>query len=176
MNLLKDAQPKSAVPAAASGVYRFGAAVALFIVVVTSVYLWLDRQSTLDREQARGDLLTRILFNHVSRTLESTTSLMTVANQWSEAQAPSQAKLKSAIEKSSFIRSMSMLAEDGVVLASSEEGVVNQSVDWKRLGLDRDVGDDLAVGRWQAARNLFDLSHSNLGLKDIAVLDRKSVV
>ena len=170
MNLLKDAQPQAAVSAAAKGVYRFGAAVALFIVLVASVYLWLDRQSTLDREQARGDLLTRILFNHVSRTLESVTSLMTVANQWQEARPPSQEKLKSAIEKSSFIRSMSMVAESGLVLASSEEAVINQSVDWKRLGLDRDVGDDLSAGRWQPARNLFDLNRGILGLKDIAVL------
>jgi hypothetical protein len=95
VNLLRDAQPQTLTPAA-SGVYRFGAAVALFIVLVASVYLWIDRQSTLDREQARGDLLTRILFNHVSRTLESTTSLMTAANQWSESKPPSQEKLKSA--------------------------------------------------------------------------------
>ena len=95
---------------AASGVYRFGAAVALFIVVVSSVYLWQDRQATMDREQARGELLTRILFNHVTRTLESTTSLMTVANQLSETSLTAQEKLKSVIENSSFIRSMSMVS------------------------------------------------------------------
>lgn len=170
MNLLNDTQRPDAVPAAASGVYRFGASVALFIVLVASTYLWIDRQSTLDREQARGDLLARILFNHVSRTLESTTSLMTVANQWSENKTPSQEKIKSAIEKSSFIRSMSMVSEDGWVLASSEEGVFNQKLDWKRLGLDRDVGDDLSAGRWQAARNLFDLNRGDEGLKGIAAL------
>jgi signal transduction histidine kinase/ActR/RegA family two-component response regulator len=170
VNVLKDPQRQAAVPAAASGVYRFGAAVALFILVVTSSYLWQDRQSTLARELARGDLLTRILFNHVSRTLESTTSLMTVANQWSETKPPSQDKLKSAIEKSSFIRSMSMVAEDGLVLASSEEGMVHQTINWQNLGLDRDVGEDLSAGRWQPARNLFDLYRGNVGLKDIAVL------
>ena len=145
---MKNLQPQTATPAA-SGVYRFGAAVAVFIVLITSTYLWLDRQATLDREQARGELLTRILFNHVTRTLESTTSLMTVANQWSESTSPSQEKLRSAIENSSFIRSMSMVSESGVVLASSEEGVVNQTLDWKSLGLERDVGKDLAAGRWQ---------------------------
>ena len=169
MNLLRDTQPQNLTPAA-SGVYRFGAAVALFIVLVASVYLWIDRQSTLDREQARGDLLTRNLFNHVSRTLESATSLMTVANQWSESKPPSQEKLKSAIEKSSFIRSISMVSESGLVLASSEEGVVNQTLNWQRLGLDRDVGQDLSAGRWQPARNLFDLNRGNVGLTDIAVL------
>ena len=131
---MKNLQPQTATPAA-SGVYRFGAAVAVFIVLITSTYLWLDRQATLDREQARGELLTRILFNHVTRTLESTTSLMTVANQWSESTSPSQEKLRSAIENSSFIRSMSMVSESGLVLASSEEGVVNQTLDWKSLGL-----------------------------------------
>jgi hypothetical protein len=166
---LKNLQPQTATPAA-SGVYRFGAAVAVFIVLITSTYLWLDRQATLDREQARGELLTRILFNHVTRTLESTTSLMTVANQWSESTSPSQEKLRSAIENSSFIRSMSMVSESGVVLASSEEGVVNQTLDWKSLGLDRDVGKDLAAGRWQPARNLFDLNRGSVGLTDIAVL------
>ena len=169
MNLLRDTQPQTLRPAA-SGVYRFGAAVALFIVMVASVYLWIDRQATFDREQARGDLLTRILFNHVSRTLESTTSLMTVANQWSQSEPPSQEKLKSAIEKSSFIRSISMVSESGLVLASSEEGVVNQTLHWQRLGLDRDVGEDLSAGRWQPARNLFDLNRGNLGLTEIAVL------
>ena len=90
---------------AASGVYRFGAAVALFIVVVSSVYLWQDRQATLAREQVRGELLARTLFNHVSRTLESTSTLITVVNQWSDADFRDHAKLQSAIEKSSFIRS-----------------------------------------------------------------------
>lgn len=166
---MKNLQPQTATPAA-SGVYRFGAAVAVFILLITSTYLWLDRQATLDREQARGELLTRILFNHVTRTLESTTSLMTVANQWSESTLPSQEKLRSAIENSSFIRSMSMVSESGLVLASSEEGVVNHTLDWKSLGLERDVGKDLSAGRWQPARNLFDLNRGSVGLTDIAVL------
>jgi signal transduction histidine kinase/CheY-like chemotaxis protein len=158
------------IHAAPLGVYRFGAAVAVFIILVSSVYLWKDRQDTLDREEARGDLLTRILFNHVSRTLESTTALMTVANQWSDLTLPTQFKLNSAIEKSSFIRSLSMLNEDGWVLASSEEGLVNQSVSWSQLGLERDVGEDLAAGRWQAVRNLYDLNRQDIQLNDIAIL------
>ena len=170
MSLLSNTKPIQAMQNAGRGVYRFGTAVALFIVLVASVYLWQDRQTTLEREQARGDLLTRILFNHVSRTLESATSLMTLANQWPDAQLPSQGKLKSVIEKSSFIRSISLLTEDGLILASSEEGVVSQSVHWQKLGLDRDVGEDLAAGRWQPVRNLFDLSQGNAPLKDIAVL------
>ena len=166
---MKNSQAQTATPAAL-GVYRFGLAVAVFIVLVASTYLWQDRQATMDREQARGELLTRILFNHVTRTLESTTSLMTVANQLSETSLTSQEKLKSVIENSSFIRSMSMVSESGVVLASSEEGVVNQTIDWKSLGLERDVGKDLAAGRWQPARNLLDLNQGNVGLTDIAVL------
>jgi signal transduction histidine kinase/CheY-like chemotaxis protein len=155
---------------AAQGVYRFGASVALFIVLVASVYLWQDRQGTLEREQARGELLARILFNHVSRTLESTTTLITVANQWTDTDFRDQAKLQTAIEKSSFIRSLSMLTESGQVLASSEEGVVNHTVKWGSMGLDRDVGDDLAAGRWQPARNLYDLNNGHASLKHIAVL------
>lgn len=127
---MKNSQAQTATPAAL-GVYRFGLAVAVFIVLVASTYLWQDRQATMDREQARGELLTRILFNHVTRTLESTTSLMTVANQLSENSLTSQEKLKSVIENSSFIRSMSMVSESGLVMASSEEGVVNQTLDWK---------------------------------------------
>ena len=156
--------------AASLGVYRFGVAVAVFISLVAGLYLWKDRQDTLDREAARGDLLTRILFNHVSRTLESSSAIMTVANQGSSSNSPTQSQLKSVIEKSSFIRSLSMLTEDGRVLASSEDGVVNQSVSWQQLGLERDVGDDLAAGRWQPVRNLFDLSRSDARLKDIAIL------
>ncbi len=53
---------------ASVGVYRVGAAVAVFMLLVASKYLWKDRQDTLEREEARGDLLTRILYNHVSRT------------------------------------------------------------------------------------------------------------
>jgi signal transduction histidine kinase/CheY-like chemotaxis protein len=164
-------QPTSpAVLTAAIGVYRFGAAVALFIVVVSFLYLWQDRQATLDREQARGDLLTRILFNHVSRTLEASTTLMTVANQWNESGVPSQETLKSAIAKSSFIRSLSMMSEEGTILATSEDAVVNQKVNWQQLGLDRDVGDDLAAGRWQPVRNLLDLHQGNEKLRKIAIL------
>ena len=156
--------------AASLGVYRFGVSVAVFIALVAGIYLWKDRQDTLDREEARGHLLTRILFNHVSRTLESSSAIMTVANQGSSSNSPTQSQLKSAIEKSSFIRSLSMLTEDGRVLASSEDGVVNQSVSWQQLGLERDVGDDLAAGRWQPVRNLFDLNRSDVRLKDIAIL------
>ena len=117
-----------------------------------------------------GDLLTRILFNHVSRTLESSSAIMTVANQGSSSNLPTQSQLRSVIEKSSFIRSLSMLTEDGRVLASSEDGVVNQSVSWQQLGLERDVGDDLAAGRWQPVRNLFDLNRSDVRLRDFAIL------
>jgi signal transduction histidine kinase/CheY-like chemotaxis protein len=159
-----------AMHAASLGVYRFGAAVALFIVLVASIYLWKDRQHTLDREEARGALLTRILFNHVSRTLESSVAIMTVANQWSDSNLPTQLKLNSAIEKSSFIRSLSMLNEEGWVLASSEEGLVNQSVNWSQLGLERDVGEDLAAGRWQPVRNLYDLNRTDIHFNDIAIL------
>jgi signal transduction histidine kinase/CheY-like chemotaxis protein len=161
------AHPKTS---AALGVYRFGAAVALFIVVVSSVYLWQDRQTTLEREQARGELLTRILFNHVSRTLESTTTLITAVNQWPDAEFRDQAKLQAAIEKSSFIRSLSMVSESGEVLASSEEDVVHQNVKWASMGLERDVGNDLAAGRWQPARNLFDLNNGSINLRHIAIL------
>ena len=156
--------------AASLGVYRFGAAVALFIVLVAGIYLWKDRQHTLDREEARGALLTRILFNHVSRTLESSVAIMTVANQWSDSSLPTQLRLNSAIEKSSFIRSLSMLNEEGRVLASSEEGLVNQSVNWSQLGLDRDVGEDLAAGRWQPVRNLYELNRKDIQVNDIAIL------
>ena len=155
---------------ASLGVYRFGSAVAVFIVLVASIYLWKDRQHTLDREEARGALLTRILFNHVSRTLESSVAIMTVANQWSDSSLPTQLRLNSAIEKSSFIRSLSMLNEEGRVLASSEEGLVNQSVNWSQLGLDRDVGEDLAAGRWQPVRNLYDLNRKDIQVNDIAIL------
>jgi len=163
-------QLPNAIKAAPLGVYRFGTAVAVFIILISSIYLWKDRQDTLDREEARGDLLTRILFNHVSQTLESTTALMTVANQWSDSNSPSQFKLYSAIEKSSFIRSLSMLNEEGRVLASSEEGLVNQSVSWSQLGLERDVGEDLAAGRWQPVRNLYGLNRKDIQLNDIAIL------
>jgi len=154
----------------AVGVYRFGASVALFIVLVSSLYLWQDRLNTLEREQARGELLTRILFNHINRTLETTTTLMSVANQWSDADFSDPYKLKAAIEKSSFVRSLSMVSETGQILASSEEGVVNHTLNWTDLGLDRDVGDDLAAGRWQPFRNLADLGNSNSSLKHIAAL------
>jgi hypothetical protein len=156
--------------ATSQGVYRFGIAVAVFIALVAGTYLWKDRQDTLDREEARGNLLTRILFNHVSRTLESSSAIMTVANQGSSSNAPTQSQLKSAIEKSSFIRSLSMLTEDGRVLASSEDGMVNQSVNWQQLGLNRDVGNDLAAGRWQPVRNLMDLNQTGNRLKGIAIL------
>ncbi len=170
MNSGSSHKSRPAVWTAAIGVYRFGASVALFIVVVSFVYLWQDRQATLDREQERGDLLARILFNHVSRTLEASTTLMTVANQWNESGVPSQETLKAAIDKSSFIRSLSMLSEDGKVLASSEEGVLHQQVKWQQLGLDRDVGEDLAAGRWQPVRNLVDLQQGNDKLRKIAIL------
>ena len=111
---------------ASLGVYRFGFAVAVFIVLVAGIYLWKDRQDTLDRDEARGELLTRILFNHVSRTLASSISIMTMANQWSSPSSPTQPQLKSAIENSSFIRSLSMLTEEGLVLSSSEDGMVRQ--------------------------------------------------
>ena len=163
-------QVPRAMHAASLGVYRFGAAVALFIVLVAGIYLWKDRQHTLDREEARGALLTRILFNHVSRTLESSVAIMTVANQWSDSTLPTQFKLNSAIEKSSFIRSLSLLNEEGWVVASSEEGLVNQSVSWSQLGLERDVGEDLAAGRWQPVRNLYDLNRTDIQLNDIAIL------
>jgi hypothetical protein len=130
-----------------SGVQRFGTVVAVFILMMAAVYLWQDRRNTLEREHARGNLLARILFNHVSRTFESTTAIMALAHQGAQNQLPSPEKLKTAVEKSSFLRSISLVSESGVVLASSEEGVVGSQLNWQQLGLDRDVGNDLTTGR-----------------------------
>ena len=161
---------KSASEGIASGVQSFGIAVAVFILIVAGVYLWQDRRDTLLREHARGNLLARILFNHVSRTFESTTAIMALAHQGAQAQLPGPEKLRVAVEKSSFLRSISLVSEAGIVLASSEEGVVGSQLNWQQLGLDRDVGRDLTTGRWQEARNLFDLLHSDAKIQDIAVL------
>ena len=161
---------RTSYSSAAAGVYRFGAAVALFIVVVASLYLYVDRRSTLAREQVKGELLTRILFNHVNRTLEATTTLITAVNQWPEADFRTSDKLQSAIEKSSFIRSLSMVSDTGQVVASSEEGAVHQTLRWDALGLNRDVGHDLAAGRWQPARNLVDLANGQTNVRRIASL------
>ena len=155
---------------AAAGVHRFGTAVAVFILLVASLYLYVDRRSTLAREQVKGELLTRILFNHVSRTLEATHTLITAVNQWPDADFRSSDKLQSAIEKSSFIRSLSMVSDTGQVLASSEEGAVHQTLQWNVLGLNRDVGHDLAAGRWQPVRNLLDLVNGQANVKRIASL------
>lgn len=164
------AERETSSTSAAAGVNRFGAWVALFILLVASVYLWADRRTTLAREEAKGELLTRILFNHVSRTLESTTTLITAVNQWPDADFRHHDKLQSAIEKSSFIRSLSMVSEGGEVLASSEEGVLHGNLKWDALGLERDVGNDLAAGRWRPARNLYDLNNGQTNLKHIAIL------
>jgi len=161
---------KSASQGVGSGVQRFGTVVAVFILMMAAVYLWQDRRNTLEREHARGNLLARILFNHVSRTFESTTAIMALAHQGAQNQLPSPEKLKTAVEKSSFLRSISLVSESGVVLASSEEGVVESQLNWQQLGLDRDVGNDLTTGRWQQGRNLYDLQNSKVKIQDIAVL------
>ena len=133
-----------------------GAILFLLTVVFSSLFLYIDHERVLERESVRGELLSKMLFGHVDRTLQSTSNLMDtiaiVSTQQSKLDlAPTQVStdliVQHLIGSNSYVRSMSLINSSGQVIASSEPGVVGKQVSLQQLGFTREILSDLELGK-----------------------------
>lgn len=149
-----------------------GSVLFLLTLVLSALFLHNDHIRVLERESARGELLAKMLFAHIDRTLQNTSSLMdtvvnvvtdhqnqasaTVSKQLLQAKPSETALIEHLISSNSFIRSMTVLNSEGVVISSSELGLVGQKISLQALGFNREISRDLELGQTLNTRFLAD--------------------
>lgn len=167
-----------------------GSVLFLLTIVLSILFLFNDYSKVLDRESARGELLAKMLFAHMDRSLQNVSSLMnTTVNVVNEDKNPSKFNIdstnngnKSSNDKDSlrlrssspssvvtqlmssnaFVRSMTLLNAQGEVITSSEAGLVGQKIALQDLGFNRELTTDLELGSPVKARFLSDWSQKKL--------------
>jgi signal transduction histidine kinase/CheY-like chemotaxis protein len=155
----------------------------LFIAITTLslLYLLKDHKSTLERENARGNLVTQLFLVHVNRALESASdniellSHVGVANKSKEASLSHEQLLQSIASSSGFMRSLTLVSLDGTVLNSSESNIKGLKLDWESLGFLREINADLELGRSLPIRNLAEIQNKNINLNIRSLLLAKTI-
>ncbi|MFM2083686.1 MAG: Signal transduction histidine-protein kinase BarA [Pseudomonadota bacterium] len=155
----------------------------LFIAITTLslLYLLKDHKSTLERENARGNLVTQLFLVHVNRALESASdniellSHIGVANKSKEASLSHEQLLQSIASSSGFMRSLTLVSLDGTVLNSSESNIKGLKLDWESLGFLREINADLELGRSLPIRNLVEIQNKNINLNIRSLLLAKTI-
>jgi signal transduction histidine kinase/CheY-like chemotaxis protein len=155
----------------------------LFIAITTLslLYLLKDHKSTLERENARGNLVTQLFLVHVNRALESASdniellSHVGVANKSKEASLSHEQLLQSIASSSGFMRSLTLISLDGTVLNSSESNIKGLKLDWESLGFLREINADLELGRSLPIRNLAEIQNKNINLNIRSLLLAKTI-
>jgi signal transduction histidine kinase/CheY-like chemotaxis protein len=146
-----------------------GSILFLLTLILSALFLYNDHIRVLERESARGELLAKMLFAHIDRSLQNTSNLMdTVVSvvtdhqhqesvTFSKQQHTSASSLiEQLISSNSFVRSMTVLSADGVVISSSELDLVGQKISLQDLGFNRDISADIELGQTINTRFLSD--------------------
>lgn len=156
----------------------------LFIAITTLslLYLLKDHKSTLERENARGNLVTQLFLVHVNRALESAGDSIDLlshvgsTNRSKEASLSHEQLLQSIASSSGFIRSLALVSLDGTVLGSSESDIKGVKLDWKSLGFLREINADLELGRSLPIRNFTEIQNKNINLNIRSLLLAKAIL
>jgi PAS domain S-box-containing protein len=116
---------------------------ALLLALTTAALLlalaWYERREALEAARERGELLARVLEDHVTRTIETAALALgtlgeSVALQPNTEAGRLQPLLTQALPGLPFLRSLAVLDLQGHVLASSAPGELGQRVDLRRFG------------------------------------------
>jgi signal transduction histidine kinase/CheY-like chemotaxis protein len=156
----------------------------LFIAIATLslLYLLKDHKSTLERENARGNLITQLFLVHVNRALESASDnieLLThvgAKDKSKEISLSHEQLLQSLASSGGFIRSLTLVSLDGTVLNSSESNIKGMKLDWTSLGFLREINSDLELGRTLPIRNLAEIQNTGINLNIRSLLLAKTIL
>lgn len=134
-------------------------ALALATLAATIFFLKFELKEILDQDKAAGEMQARVLEDHATRAIDSTSVVLAyIGNQLrtvqpSDLSQRTNSALQQALVALPFVRGLAVLDPQGLILSSSQEADVGQSVDLAKLGnlpaTDRD-----AVGYFVAGRNL----------------------
>ncbi len=139
-----------------------GVVVALLVAAVVAWLGWTEYEEKMETRRSRNELLARVLEDHATRTVETTSIAMAslselIATQDMKQLAEVAPLLNQTLIGLPYLRSIALLDSRGTVITSTVARDVGQSVDLKLLGnwpaLDRD-----RLGGFVRGRGLADLA------------------
>ncbi len=138
-----------------------GAALALLVAGAFAALAALQYREAFAAEQARGELMARVLEDHATRTVETSAIALSAMADLLVAQPLGDATtigptLNQALVGLPFLRSVAVVDRQGTVLASTAAGDFGRVIDVRRLGPWPELGRD-RLGGFIAGRNLGDL-------------------
>jgi len=137
-------------------------ALALAMTVALGALIWRDRTDTLQAQQARFELLVRVLEDHATRSIEAvslaTGTLAELAEQGALPRSPAMsAAMQQTLVNLPFLRGLAWLDVSGTVVSSTDATEVGLTVPVALLGPLPAVGRD-AIGTLLQGRRLRDVA------------------
>ena len=139
-----------------------GLALALAMTVALGALIWRDRTDALQAQQARFELLVRVLEDHATRSIEAvslaTGTLAELAEQGALPRSPAMsAAMQQTLVNLPFLRGLAWLDVSGTVVSSTDATEVGLTVPVALLGPLPAVGRD-AIGTLLQGRRLRDVA------------------
>lgn len=139
-----------------------GISLALAVTAALSALVWRDRTEVLLAQQARFELLVRVLEDHATRSIEAvslaTGTLAELAEQGALPRSPAMsAAMQQTLVNLPFLRGLAWLDGAGKVVSSTDASEVGLTVPLASLGALPPVGRD-AIGTLLQGRRLRDVA------------------
>ncbi|MEB0139189.1 MULTISPECIES: hybrid sensor histidine kinase/response regulator [unclassified Undibacterium] len=139
-----------------------------FILLVTQLLLKRDQALTLQANNTQGELLAKMLESHLTRTLSSIDNSLNVIAGLLNNQAGEQSLediqirqiLEATASNSTYLRSISLLDQNGRVLASSIPGETGRHIELAELGLGSVLSTTLEAGQPVFLRDINELDRA----------------
>lgn len=136
----------------------------------TALLLERDKAQILEEQNARGDLLAKIVESHLTRTLSSIDNTFNVVtgvlpNHKTGADTKTDSGLRAMLEavaaNSTHLRSVSVVNAEGRILASSAKISEGRQLDLRWMGYQRGLSTILEAGRPLAIRDIAELDQDD---------------
>ena len=149
-------------PRASRWVLAAGVALALAVTAAVAALVWRDRGDVLQAQQARFELLVRVLEDHATRSIEAVSlATGTLAELAEQGALPRSQAMTAAMQQTlvnlPFLRGLAWLDASGKVLASTDAADVGLSVPLALLQPLPEAGRD-AIGGLLQGRRLRDVA------------------
>lgn len=151
----------------------------LFFIAILAGTAWLlerDKAQALKEESVRGNLLSKILESHITRTLSAVDNTLNIIAGTLESKnsAPNaqnsggntRSMLHASTTNSTHLRSVSVVNADGLILESSTKNTEGKHVDLRWMGFTRDLTTLLESGRPIFIRDINELDSHGKAAED----------
>ena len=152
---------------ASIGLLPLGVFFATSILVFAALFAWREYHAAEEREYRRTELLARVLEDHATRTLEAVSGTLSLTAEVLEASESVNAAtwvvkdlFSGALRRAPYLRSVSLVGEDGFVLLSSDPANLGVRVDLAALFGTLEPDARLLLGRPVPARDLAEIGRA----------------